>query len=163
MKDAHHCLLLEKCKSKLQWDITSYHQNGHHQKNLQTIKAGKGVEKREPTCTVGGDANWYSHYGEQYVWVSHSVMSDSLQPDEPQHARPPCPSPTPGVHPNSCPLSRWCHPTIWSSVVPLSSCPQSFPTSGSFQMSQFFASLGQSIGVSDPASDWSPLGWTAST
>ena len=69
------------------------------------------------------------------VQFSHSVMSDSLRPHEPQHARPPCPSPTHGVHPNPCPSSRWCHPTISSSVVPFS-CPQSFPASGSFQMSQ---------------------------
>ena len=75
-------------------------------------------------------------------------MSDCLWPHEPQHARPPCPSPTPGVHPNPCPLSRWCHPTISSSVIPFSSCPQSFPTSGSFQMSQLFASGSQNIGVS---------------
>ena len=75
-------------------------------------------------------------------------MSDSLWIHEPQHARPPCPSPTPGVHPNPCPLSWWCHPTISSSVIPFSSCPQSFPTSGSFQMSQLSASGGQSIGVS---------------
>ena len=94
-------------------------------------------------------------------------MSDSLQPREPQHARPPCPSPTPGVHPNPCPLSRWCHPTISSSVVPFSSCLQCFPASGSFQMSQLFTSGGQSIGVSASASvlpmniqDWFPLGWT---
>ena len=77
---------------------------------------------------------------------SRSVMSNSLRPQEPQHARLPCPSPTPGVHPNPCPLSRWCHPTISSSVVPFSSCPQSFLASGSFQMSQLFASGGQSIG-----------------
>ena len=76
-----------------------------------------------------------------------SVVSDSLRPHEPQHARPPCPSPTPGVHPNPCPLSRWCHPIISSSVIPFSSCPQFFPASGSFQMSQFFTSGGQSIGV----------------
>ena len=75
-------------------------------------------------------------------------MSSSLWPCEPQHARPPCPSPTPRVHPNPCPLSRWCHPTISSSVVPFSSCPQSFPASGSFPMSQLFASGGQNIGVS---------------
>ena len=79
-------------------------------------------------------------------------MSDCLQSHEPQHTRPPCPSPTPGVYPNSCPLSRWCHPTIWSSVVPFSSCPQSFPASGFFEMSQFFASGGQSIRVSASAS-----------
>ena len=93
-------------------------------------------------------------------------MFDSLPPHEPQHARPLCPSPTPRVHPNPCPLSWWCHPTTSSSVVPFSSCPQSFPASGSFQMSQFFTSGGQSIGVSASASvlpmntqDWSPLGW----
>ena len=101
------------------------------------------------------------------VQFSHSVTSDSLQPHEPQHARPPCPSPTPRVDWNSCPLSRWCHPTISSSVVPFSSCPQSFPASGSFPMSQLFTSGGQSIGVSASASvlpmniqDWFPLGWT---
>ena len=101
------------------------------------------------------------------VQFSHSVMSDSLQPPELQHTRPPCPAPTPGVHPNPWPLSQWYHPTISSSVVPFSSCPQSFPASGSFQMSEFFTSGGQSIGVSASASvlpmntqDWSPLGWT---
>ena len=98
---------------------------------------------------------------------SCSVVSYSLQPHELQHARPPCPSPTPGVYPNSCPLSRWCHPAISSSVIPFSSCPQSFPASGSFQMSQLFASGGQTIGVSASASvlpmniqDWFPLGLT---
>ena len=101
------------------------------------------------------------------VHFSLSVVSNSLRPHEPQHTRPHCPSPTPGVHPNPCQSSRWCHPTISSSVVPFSSCPQSFSTSGSFQMSQLFASGGQSIGVSAPTSifpmntqDWSPLGWT---
>ena len=93
-------------------------------------------------------------------------MSNSLRLHELQHARPPCPSPTPGVHPNACPSSRWCHPAISSSVIPFS-CPQSFPASESFQMSQLFASGGQSIGVSVSTSvlpmntqDWSPLGWT---
>ena len=102
-----------------------------------------------------------------YVQFSASVMSDSLRPHELQHARPPCPSPTPGVHPNSCPLSWWCHPAISSSVVPFSSCPQSLPTSGSFPMNQLFAWGGQSTGVSALASfhpkntqGWSPLGWT---
>ena len=76
------------------------------------------------------------------VQFSRSVVSDLLRPHELQHARPPCPSPTPGVHPNPCPSSRWCHPTISSSVVPFSSCPQSFPASGSFQMSQLFTSGG---------------------
>ena len=101
------------------------------------------------------------------VQFSHSVMSNSLWPHESQHARPPCPSPTPRVHPNPCPLSRWCHPTISSSVVSFSSCPQSFPALGSFPVSQLFTSGGQSIGVSASASvlsmntqDWSPLGWT---
>ena len=94
-------------------------------------------------------------------------MSDSLWHHEPQHARPPCPSPTLGFHPNPCPSSQWCHPTISSSVVPFSSCPQSFPASEAFQMSQLFASGGQNIGVSASTSvppintqDWSPLGWT---
>ena len=98
---------------------------------------------------------------------SRSVVSDSLQPHGLQHTRPSCPSPTPGVYSNSCPLSQWCHPTISSSVVPFSSHLQSFPASESFQMSQFFPSGGQSIGVSALASvlpmntqDWSPLEWT---
>ena len=82
------------------------------------------------------------------IQFSRSVMSDSLRPHEPQHARPPCPSPTLGVYPNPCPLSRWCHPTISSSVIPFSSCSQSFPASESFQMSQLFVTGGQSIGVS---------------
>ena len=86
------------------------------------------------------------------VQFSRSVMSDSLWPHRLQHTRPPCPSPTPGVHSNSCPLSRWCHPAISSSVVPFSSRLQSFPGSGSFPMSQFFTSGGQSIEVSASAS-----------
>ena len=100
------------------------------------------------------------------VQFSRSVVSDSLRPHEPQHARPPCPSPIPGVHPNPCPLCRWWHPTISSSVVPFSSCPQSFPASGSFQISQLFTSGGQSIWVSASTSNlpmntqaWSQLGW----
>ena len=90
-----------------------------------------------------------------------------LQPYEPQHARPPCPSPTPRIYSNSCPLSRWCLLTISSCVIPFSSCLQSFPTSGSFQMSQLFESGGQNIGISASTSvlpmntqDWFPLGWT---
>ena len=103
-----------------------------------------------------------------FSWVqfSHSVLSDSLRPHGSQHARPPCPSPTPGVYSNSCPSSRWCHPAI--SVVPFSSCPQSLPASGSFPISQLFAWSGQSTGNSASASvllmntqEWSPLGWTA--
>ena len=99
------------------------------------------------------------------VQFSRSVVSDSLQPHELQHARPPCPSPTPRVHPESRPLSQWCHPAISSSVIPFSSLLQSFPTSGSFPMSQFFTSGGQNIEVSASASafpmniqDWFPLG-----
>ena len=98
---------------------------------------------------------------------SNSVVSDSLQPHGLQHARPSCPSPTPGVHPNSCPMSHWCHSTISSSVIPFSSWPQSFPASGSFPMGQLFASGGQSIGVSASASvlpmntqEWPSLEWT---
>ena len=101
------------------------------------------------------------------VHFNCSVMSDSLHPHELQHARPPYPSPTVEVYPNPCPLSRWCHPTISSSVIPFSSCPQSFPVSGSFQMHQLFTSGGQSIGVSTSTSvlpmntqDWSLVGWT---
>ena len=89
------------------------------------------------------------------VQFSRSVTSDSLRPHESQHARPPCPSPTPGVHPNPCPLCPRYHPTISSSAVPFSSCPQSFPALGSFQMSQLFASGGQRIRVSASTSDLS--------
>ena len=96
-----------------------------------------------------------------------SVMPDSLWPHEPQHTRLPCPSPTPGIHPNPCPLSWWCHLTVSSSAVRFSSYPQSFQASGSFPMSQFFSSGGQSIRVSNSTSvllmnthGWSPLGWT---
>ena len=101
----------------------------------------------------------------QSVQFSCSVVSDSLWPHGLQHARPPCPSPTPRVHPNSCPSSRCCHPTISSSVVPFSSCPQSLPASETFPMSQLFVWGGQSTGVSASVlpmntQDWSPLGWT---
>ena len=101
------------------------------------------------------------------VQFRHSAMSDSLQPHGLQHTRPPCPLPTSRVYPDSCPLSQWCHSTFSSSVIPFSAYPQSFPASGSFQMSQLFAPGGQSIGVSTSTSvlqmntqDWSPLGWT---
>ena len=108
---------------------------------------------------------WLSFW---YLLLSHSVMSNSLRPHGLQHARLPCPSPTPGACSNSCPLSWWCHPTTSSSVTPFSSCPQSFPASGSFPMSQLFASGAQSTGASASASalpmniqDWFPLGWTS--
>ena len=101
------------------------------------------------------------------VQFSHSVMSDSLRPHGLQHTRPPCQSPAPRVYPNSCPLSRWCHLAISSSVIPFASCLQSFPASGSFQMSQFFTSGGQNTGIWALASvlpmniqNWFPLGWT---
>ena len=103
-------------------------------------------------------------FGSVPIQFSHSAVSDSLRPHESQYARPPCPSPTPGAYSNSCPSSWWCHSAISSSVVPFSSLLQSFPASGSFQMSQF---LQEAKGVSASASvlpmniqDWSPLGWT---
>ena len=112
---------------------------------------------------VSWDLTWVS----SSVQCSHSVMSNSLWPHELQHTRPPCPSPTLRVYPNPCPLSQGCHPTISSSVIPFPSCLQSFPASGSFQMSQLFTSGGQSTGVSALASflpkksqDWSTLEWT---
>ena len=107
------------------------------------------------------------HYLLSSVQISSSVVSDSLRPHEPQHARPPCPSSTPRVHSNSRPLSWWCHSAISSSVIPFFSCPQSLPASESFPMSQLFTWGGQSTGVSALASvlpkntqDWSPLEWT---
>ena len=118
---------------------------------------------------------YYQLYSCQFLVIflllsSTSVMTDCLWHHGPQHTRLPCPSTYPRACSNSCPSSQWCHPAISSSVVPFSSCPQSFPASGSFQMSQLFASVGQSIGVSASTSvlpmnthDWSPLGWTGWT
>ena len=114
-------------------------------------------------CNCGlGQVGW----SVQFSSVAQSCPT--LRPHELQHTRPLCPSPTPEVYPNSCPLSRWCHPTISSSVIPFSSCPQSFPASGSFQMSQLFASGDQRIRVPDLASvfpmniqDWFLLGLTS--
>ena len=127
-----------------------------------TFKIGLCIVKRLP--------EWYEHHRDlrliYSVQFSCSVMSDSLQPHELQHARPPCPSPTPRVHSNSCPSSRWCHSAISSSVVPFSFCPQSLPVSESFPMSQLFAWGGQSTRVTASESvlpmntqDWSPLEW----
>ena len=105
-------------------------------------------------------------YRDNSVQFSCSVMSEFLQPDEPQHTRPPCPSPTPRVHPNPCPLSRWCHPAISSSVVPFSSCLQSFPGSGSFPVSQLcircpkYLSFIFSISASNDIHGWFPVGLT---
>ena len=111
-------------------------------------------------------ANRWGNNGNSSVQFSRSVVSDALWPQGLQHARLSCPSPTPGVYSNSCPLSQWCHPTISSSIILLSSCFQSFPASGSFPMSQFFVSGRQSTGVSASTSvlqmntqDWSPLEW----
>ena len=114
-----------------------------------------------------GGAQSASQSVSQSSQFSCSVVSNSLWPHGLQHIRPPCPSPTPRAYSNSCPLSRWCHPTISSSVIPFSFHPQLSPASGSFQMSQFFSLGGQSIGVSASTSvlpmniqDWFPLGWT---
>ena len=111
-------------------------------------------------------APYYFHYGRSVQFSSLAQLCSTLRAHESQHARPPCPSQIPGVHPNSRPSSRWCHPTI-SSAIPFSSNPQSFPASGSFPMSRLFTWGGQSIGVSASTSvlpvntqDWSPLGWT---
>ena len=127
---------------------------------METVKTSKVVGGWKMNRLSMGD--FFSS-----VQFSRSVVSDSLWPHESQHARPPCPSPIPGVYSNSCPLSRWCHPAISSSVVPFSSCPQSLLASGSFPISQLFAWGGQSTGVSASASvlpmntqGWSPLGWT---
>ena len=121
---------------------------------MPNVKKGSWVNNSETAICVS-------------VQFSHLVVSSSLRPYGLQHARLPCPSPIPGVYSNSCPLSWWCHPTISSSVIPFSSCLQSFPASGSFQMSQLFTSGRQSIGVAALTSvlpmniqDWFPLGLT---
>ena len=120
-------------------------------------------------CISSGLLTWMNYIpGDWSVQFSSVAQScPTLRPHESQHARPPCPSPTPGVYSNSCPLSWWCHPAISSSVGPFSSWPQSLPTSGSFPMNQLFMWDGQSTGVSASATvlpmntqDWSPLGWT---
>ena len=136
----------------------------HHRLNEHEFQQTLGNSKRQGRCSSWGHkqwiwlSDWTTTTTISSVQFSCSVLSDSLRPYELQHARP---------HSNPCPSSRWCHPTISSSVVPFSSCPQSFPASGSFPMSQFFVSGGQIIGVSASTSvlpkntqDWSPLGWT---
>ena len=126
------------------WFVPSLHCRWHHSGFSPPLlsqvlsSAQWGVSQHSTAVTVQFSS----------VQFSCSVVFNSLWPREPQHGRPPCPPPTPGAYPNSCPLSRWCHPTISSSVVPLSSCPQAFPASGSFQMSQLFTSSDQCIGVS---------------
>ena len=142
-----HCWVFQTCCHNECSTLTASSFNWHHFSSLV-------VSKNTPSCP-----------GISSLQFSHSVVSNSLWPHEPQHARPPCSSPTPGVYPNPCPLCRWCHPTISPSVIPFSSCPQCFPASWSFQMSQLSASGGQSIGVSASTlvppmytQDWSPLG-----
>ena len=157
-----------------------------YRRTAETTRNGEGgvFQNMRETSEISIISLHYSPLGHCWFWLwgtgmrirnltyissvqfSHSVVSDSLWPYGWQHTRPPCPSPTPRVYPNSCPLNRWCHPTISSSGVPFSSCLQSFPAPGSFPMSQFFVSGGQSIGVSASAwvhpmniQDWFPLGW----
>ena len=112
--------------------------------SFKLLLYSKEEKDRKPLCNISPKSS---------VQLSCSVVSNSLQPHGLHHIRPPCPSPTPGVYPNPFPLSRWCHPAISSSIVPFSSCPQSFPALGSFPMSQLFAWGGQSIGVS-ASGDW---------
>ena len=128
---------------------------------------GNKPHKGEKYCVTSLTGGIYKEMFSS-VQFTHSVMSDSLRPHESQHARPPCPSPTPGVYLNSCPSSQWCRPIISSSVIPFFSCFQFFPSSGSFPMSQLFAWGGQSTGASALASflpkqsqGWSPSEWTA--
>ena len=137
--------------------------------SLFTYSKGKYSSWQSDTELCGYTIKSLSSFGGHFssVQFSCSVVSASLRPHELQHARPPCPSPTPGVHSNSCPSSQWYHPDISSSVVPFSSCPQSLQTSGSFQMSHFFMSGGHSIGVSASTlvlpmniQDWFTLGQT---
>ena len=132
----------------------------HIMKKISNVPTGVSVAFIQ--CSYADSQRSFSS-----IQFSHSVVSDSLWPHRLRNIKLPCPSPTPGDYSNSCPLSRWCHPTISSSVVPFSSCLHSFPTSGSFQMSQLFASGDQSNGVSASTSvlpmntqDWTPLGWT---
>ena len=127
------------------------------------FKSKSGIILSERHTGLFFSLSWYR----ESVQFNFSVVSDSLWPHEKQYVRPPCPSPIPRVYSNSCLLSWWCHSTISSSVVPFSSCPQSFPASESFQMSQLFPSGGQRTGISASTSvlpmntqDWSPLGWT---
>ena len=137
-----------------------------HNKNHCTCRKGKlnqyiQVWKLKISIYIDNEYRTYSS-----VQFSGLVVSDALRLHELQHTRAPCPSPTPRAYPNSCPLSRRCHPAMSSSVIPFFSCPQSLPASGSFQMSQLFTSGGQSIEVSALSvlsmniKDWSPLGWT---
>ena len=132
------------------------------------LRKGNRNRDEKVGVTVASFAKWRTGNLKKALFNSVQLLSWVwlVVTHGPQHARPPCPSPTPRVYPNSCPLSRWCHPTISSSVIPFSSCPQSFPASGPFQMSQIFAPGGQSIGISASSvlpmntQDSTPLGWT---
>ena len=130
------CLVLSRRFTRVTWSILPNQITGSIQSTRVTSKV---LEQ------ISGGERWGNFSSVQF---SPSVVSNSWWPHEMQHTRPPCPSPTPGVHTNSCPLSRWCHLSISSSVVPFSSCLWSFPALGSFQMSQLFVSGGQNIGVS---------------
>ena len=154
-----------KCDKKLREAVLEVLSYPHR----HCLKGGFVIFRSE--CLILTTGRILKHFIAGGFWASvqfsRSVVSNSLRPHEPQNASPPCPSPTPGFYPNSCPLSQWCHLTISSSVIPFSSCPQSFLTSGSLQMSQLFTSGGQSIGaLASPSvllmntQDWSPLGWT---
>ena len=180
----HHCASPKslRCAKSLQWCPTlcnpmDYSPPGSSVHGILQVRilewlaipsSRQSSWSRNQTCiSYISCIGWWVLHHFSSVQFSHSVLSDSLWPHEPQHTTPPCPSPTPGVHPNSCPLCQWCHPTISSSVIPFSSCPQSFPVSWSFQMGQLSASGGQSIGVSASTSvlpmntqGLSPLGWT---
>ena len=145
---------------------------------LRKIQSSKSEPKRNTKYEENNHKHWIktvnknftknkTTWPNDFIQFSRSFVSDSLRPHESQHARPPCPSPTPRVHSYSHPSSQWCHPAISSSVVPFSSCPQSLPASESFPISQLFPWGGQSTGVSASASvlqmniqDWFPLGWT---
>ena len=155
---------LEEISNNWRWQ-------GEDMENTWVLEDAAGLEMLSSEVVamrvINYNVHWYLFSSVQF---SCSVVSDSLWPHELQHTRPPCPSPTQGVHSNSCALSQWCHPAISSSVIPFSSCPQSLPASGSFPMSQLFAWGGQSIGVSTSASvlpmntqDWSPSEWTGWT
>ena len=163
-------VVLQLCLREFLWPTPKHSVNflRFHQRMLIIISTSLSIRQIYLPSTGNSELLSASTHQERRlelssVQFSHSVVSNSLRPHEPQDARPPCSSPTPGVYPHSCPLSRWCHPTVSSSVVPFSSCPQSFPASVSFQMSQLFTSSGQSIGVSASTSvlpmntqDWSP-------
>ena len=179
----YHTVALISHASKVMLQILQVRLQEYMNRELPDIQAGfrKGRGTRDQIaniCWISKKAREFQKkiyfcfidYVKAFDYVQFSSVTQScltLRPHEPQHARPPYPSPTPRIHPNPCPLSQWCHPTISSSVIPFSSCPKSFPASGSFQKNQLFTSGGQIIRVSASTSvlpmntqDWSPLGWT---